>query len=244
MTVALLSTPSAEGLFQKAVVQSGAFLGDGETLEGAEAKAVEGVRSLGLSADASAADLRSISAQSFAYNAALRRGLGAVIDGEFRPTSTKAAFERNAEIDVPLIVGSNGGEGGFDRARELASKASENGAGAFLYHFDYVPAFRKAEWPNGPIHSAELMFTFDSLATSGWAMGKADASDAAVADMVSSCWVAFYKASASEDIREIQCGAGFKWPAYTKEADAVAVFDRSASVGRSADFPDGPSSSD
>ena len=38
--------------------------------------------------------------------------------------------------------------------------------------FDYMPEFRKAEWAQGAIHSAELMFTFDTIATSGWSGGR------------------------------------------------------------------------
>lgn len=238
MVVDLLSIPSAQGLFHKAVVQSGAFVSPARKLEDAEAKAVEGLAELGVPADASAAQLREVSAQTLAHNAKLRRGLGQVLDGEFWSTSPKDSFANGTAADVPVIVGSNGGEGGFDRARDFAKLTGADGASAFLYHFDYVPAFRAAEWPKGPIHSAELMFTHDTLATSGWAMGKTTAADDAFAKRMSACWVAFYKMDPAS--KEIDCGTGFKWPAYTEGNDAVAVFDRTIRMGQSKSFPDGP----
>ena len=66
------------------------------------------------------------------------------------------------------MIGSNSGEPGFDAARTIASKAGDTGAGAWLYNFAYVPSFRKAEWKKGAIHSAELMFAFNSIDTSSW----------------------------------------------------------------------------
>ncbi len=242
MVVDMLSTASAKGLFDKAVVQSGAILMEGASLEAAEASAVEGLAMLGVGADATADELRSISPQTLSYNSKLRRGLGPILDGQFRDTSTKAAVEAGADNDVPVLVGSNGGEGGFDRARDLARLVGKDGAKAFLYHFDYVPELRKEEWSKGPIHSAEMMFTFDSMTTSAWAKGKSDADDAAYADKVSSCWVAFYKMNPRNEV--ISCADGLRWTTHNETSDAVAVFADEIAMGVSATFPDGPTSSD
>ena len=239
MVMNLLSTPSAKGLFHKAVVQSGAGLTDGRTLAEGEALAVRGLANLGLPDDASAAQLRRVSAQTLVYDPAFRAGITGVVDGEFHPTTTKALMEAGTEIDVPVLVGSNGGERGFDRAKLVAEMAGDTGAGAFLYHFDYLPEFRKAAWTKGPIHSAELMFTFDSLDTSGWGLGQTDEADAAYADIVSSCWVDFYRMDAAS--KTISCENGFEWPAYSTANDAVAVFDDEVVVGKASALPDGPS---
>lgn len=242
MVVDMLSTTSAQGLFDKAVVQSGAILMEGSSLEKAEASAVEGLAILGVNADVTADELRSISPQTLSYNGKLRRGLGPVLDGTFRDTSTKAAIEAGTDIDVPVLVGSNGGERGFDRARSLARLVGQDGAKAFLYHFDYVPELRKEQWSKGPIHSAEMMFTFDSMTTSAWAKAKSDADDAAYAKLVSSCWVAFYKMDPRNEV--LDCANGLRWTTHSEGSDAVAVFADEISMGASAAFPDGPSSSD
>lgn len=241
MVMNLLSTPSAEGLFQKAVVQSGAGLTDGTTLEAAEERAMEAMANLGLPADASAEQLRGLTAQTLVYDPTFRSGIRGAVDGKFYTTTTKAAMEAGTEFDVPLLVGSNMGERGFSRARLVAKMAGDEGAGAFLYNFQHQAKSRDAAWKNGPIHSAELMYTFDTLDTSSWSNGITDLEgETAYADLVSSCWVAFYKMDPMD--KTIACADGFEWPAYTEESDAVAVFGDEITVGKASDIPDGPSS--
>ncbi|HBN14656.1 MAG TPA: carboxylesterase/lipase family protein [Pseudohongiella sp.] len=240
MVMDLLSIPSAEGLFHKAVVQSGALLRAGQSLADAEQRGVQAMSALSLSEDITADQLRSISAQTFSYNQATRAGLGTVIDGRFRPVSTLEAMQAGDEIDVPVLVGSNTGERGFDSARRVANLAGDTGAGAWLYSFDYVPGFR-SEWTNGPIHSAELMFTFDSIDSSGWSVGpngRAGGEDREVAAMVQSCWLAFYKMDPAA--KSINCAGGTEWPVYTEASDAAMQFSDTARVVNSQEIPDGP----
>lgn len=237
MVAGLLATPSAKGLFEKAVIQSGAFLFDGIALEDAEKRSVRALKRIGVPENATAEQLRGISAQTFSYSGGLRRGFGAIMDGNFLTETAKDALAEGTETDVPVLIGTNSGEPGFDAARYIAAQTGKKGAGAFLYQFSYVPLLRKEEWTNGPIHSAELMFTFDSLDTSGWAKGKTTTADIEYAKRMSSCWVAFYKMPA--DSKEISC-AGLAWPAYSEESQDVASFGDSIRIGRADDFPDGP----
>ncbi|MAK61510.1 MAG: carboxylesterase [Ponticaulis sp.] len=237
----LLSTPSAEGLFHKAVVQSGAGLTDGRPLDSAEKLVMEGLPNIGLPEDATAEQLRAVSAQTLVYDPVFRSGIRGTVDGKFFTTTTKAAMEAGTEIDVPVLLGSNMGEGGFNRAKLVAQMAGDEGAGAFLYNFQHQAAFRDATWKKGPIHSAELMYTFDTLDTSSWANGIEDMdAEAAYADLVSSCWVAFYKMDPMD--KTISCADGFEWPAYTEANDAVAVFGDEIEVGKASELPDGPNS--
>lgn len=241
MVMNLLSIPSAKGLYHKAIVQSGALLTPGQTLADAEKRGADAVASLGLPADISAAHLRAVSAQTFVAGEKTRRGVTSPIDNRFRTTATVDALNAGTEIDVPLMIGSNGGEPGFDNARSVARLAGDSGAGAWLYHFEYVPEFRKNEWKNGAIHSAELMFTFDSIATSGWATsssGKADAADGAQAKLVNSCWIAFYKMS--PQAKSFSCANGAQWPAFTEAGDDVMVFRDTPRLMKSKTIPDGP----
>lgn len=239
MVVNLLSIPEAEGLFHKAIVQSGAGLRQSQTLAESEKRGATAATALGLDgANATADELRSVSAQSFVANTSTRRGLGPARDGRFRTRDTVDALEAGTEYDVPVLVGSNAGEGGFNSAKRLASLAGDEGAPAFLYRFTHTPDFRKSEWRNGPIHSAELMFTFDSIDTSSWAGDGVNRRDRNTADKINSCWVAFMKAE--RNATELQCADGFTWPAHTTDNDAVADLSSNPSVKKASEQPDGP----
>ena len=241
MVVNLLSIPSAKGLYHKAIIQSGASLRGGPTLAEAEKRGVDAAKALGLPEHATAAQLRAVSAQTFAASQTTRAGLGSPIDGRLRTISTGDALNAGTEIDVPVMVGSNSGEGGFDAARTIATLAGDSGAGAWLYNFAYVPTFRKDEWKEGTIHSGELIFSFDSIETSSWAAsasGKADDTDRAVAKRVNSCWIAFYKMDAKA--KSLTCADGFAWPAYTEAADDAARFTDKPELVKSKTLRNGP----
>jgi para-nitrobenzyl esterase len=242
MVVNLLSIASAKGLYHKAIVESGALLRPGATLAAAEQDGIKAASALGLPGkDATPAQLRAISAQTIVANPATQRGVGAPNDGRFKTVATVDALNAGTEIDVPVMIGSNSGEGGFDAARTVAKLAGDSGAGAWLYNFAYVPAFRRASWKEGAIHSAELMFAFDSIDTSSWgasATGKADANDRAVAKLVNSCWVAFYKMDPK--VKSFSCANGFNWPAYTDAGDDAAQFLETPRLVKSKTIRNGP----
>ena len=117
MVINLLAIPSAQGLFHKAVVQSGAFVSGGVALEEAETKAVSALEKIGVGADVGAGTLRTVSAQTFSYNPDLRTGLGPVLDGAFFATSARDALAAGTQANVPLLIGANQGEPGFQAAR-------------------------------------------------------------------------------------------------------------------------------
>lgn len=240
MVVNPLSVPSAKGLYQKAIVESGALLSPGTALKTAEEAGVKAAQALGLPASATAAQLRAVSAQTIVANAATQRGGSPAVDGKFRTTATIDALNAGSEIDVPVMIGSNSGEGGFDGARKIANLAGDTGAGAWLYNFAYVPDFRKAEWKKGAIHSAEIMFAFDSIPTSSWAgpAGAINDKDRAVAKRVNSCWVAFFKMDAKA--KSLTCADGFNWPAYTDAGDDAAQFGETPRLVKSKTIPNGP----
>lgn len=243
----LLSVPQAKGLFHKAIVESGADTQPDPELSDAEESGVATATALGLSgADATAAQLRSVSAQSLvSANAAIRKA-GVTLnsfpnDGRFKTVSTIDALNGGTELDVPLMIGANSGEPGMDAARTIARLAGDSGAGAWLYQFAYVPEFRKAEWSNGTIHSGEILFAFDSADTSSWsasAGGKLNDQDRAVAKRVNSCWVAFYKMD--PQAKSFTCADGFTWPAYTDEDDNAVRFEDVPELVQSKTIPNGP----
>ncbi|MAQ29007.1 MAG: carboxylesterase [Erythrobacter sp.] len=234
----LLSTPSAKGLFDKAIVQSGSLLLPDRPKAQAQSMAIEALETIGIGPDVSADDLRGISAQSFAASEPLRAGFFFTPDDSFKPTSTIAALRAGEEIDVPLLVGSNQGEGGFRGARTFANLAGDEGAPAFLYRFDHTPAFREGEWANGPIHSAELMFTFDSIDRSSWGGDRADQADRALANTVNECWVAFVKMAPGA--RSFACGDGFEWQPYRAGGNVALIETDGLRMAPADGLPDGP----
>ena len=238
----LLSLPAAEGLFDKAIVQSGSLLLPDRSQDDAQRMAAEALETIGIAGDATAQDLRSISAQTFAASEALRAGFFFTQDENYKPTSTIAALKASEEFDVPLLVGSNKGEGGFAAARTFARLAGDEGAPAFLYRFDHTPAFRASEWTDGPIHSAELMFAFDSIDRSSWGGERADAADRALAQTVNGCWAAFVKMPA--DARSFSCANGFTWEPYEEGGNAVLIETGGPRSAAADALPDGPGKKD
>ena len=235
----LLSLPAAKGLFDKAIVQSGSLLLPDRSPDLAAQMAIQALETIGVESDASANDLRSISAQTLAASEKLRAGFFFTSDPQWKPVSTIDALKAGSGFfDVPLMVGANEGETGFRAARTFARLAGDEGAPAFLYRFDHVPAFREAEWTKGPIHSAELMFAFDSIDRSSWGGENADSRDREIARQVNSCWGAFVKMPAGA--QAIECADDFTWQPF--RAGEIARFTSEGPVmADGSEFPDGPS---
>lgn len=233
----LLSLPSAKGLFDKAIVQSGSLLLPDRDPAEASRLASEALGTIGIEDNVSAADLRAISAQTFAASDKLQRGFFFTSDPDWKPVSTIEALRAGNEFDVPLLVGTNEGEGGFAAARTFATLAGDEGAPAFLYRFEHVPAFRKSEWKNGPIHSAELMFAFDSIDRSSWGGDKANAKDREIARQMNSCWVAFAKMPAGS--RTLECANGFTWKPYA-EGETARFTTQGPVLADGREIPDKP----
>ena len=237
MVVSLLSTPSAKGLFAKAGIQSGASLRPATTLAEAEKTGVELATKLGLpGASATLEQLRAVPAEKFAERD-MGRAIASPIDGRFRTKATVDAFADGTATYVPLIIGSNNGEGGFDNARKIAGLMSAK-APAFLYQFAYVPEWRKPAQPQGAPHSAEIVYVFDSWNHSSSGDARVNATDRQVAKRVNSCWVAFAKAAANT--KSLSCADGFSWPGFTPTADEAAVFAEKVAVTKSTTLKNGP----
>ena len=116
---ALMASPAAEGLFHKAIIESGAgVMADGRYLkqattfkESLEAQSISFVQSLSLDgAEDIAARLRALPYQDL-LTASARLGLmGPVVDGVLLPDPVGVAFRKGRQHDVPLILGANSGE--------------------------------------------------------------------------------------------------------------------------------------
>jgi para-nitrobenzyl esterase len=235
MVVNLLGAPHVtKGLFQKAIIESGAVLRAGNPLPTAEANVIKALATIGVPENATLAQLRAIPEKQLVEAEATRRGFAGIIDGRLMRSAAVDMFKAGTALDVPVIVGTNNGEGGADSAQIVAA-AESPGAASFLYQFQHVPAWRTMEQPKGAIHSAELPYVFDSWETSGIATPKFDDADKNVAKKMHSCWVAFAKSPVT--MKSLNCADGFVWPAYTTANDAVATFSAKPEVKKAASLP-------
>lgn len=134
----LMGSPRAKGLFQRAVGESGAWMGlslnPTPTLAEAEQSGVKVAERLNAK---SLADLRAIPAEELLKGG---RGGGPVIDGWFLPEDVGAAFAQHKQNDVPLLVGSNKDEGTFFLQPTTAAKFIERTRARFG---DQADAFLK-----------------------------------------------------------------------------------------------------
>ena len=111
----LLTSPKAEGLFEKAIVESGGGHQIDRRLDAARGKreallqqGVEWANSLGVAADAAA--LRKVPAEQVLGDGQMAAGLnevGPVIDGEWVLADPGARLARGEFVKVPLLIGSN-----------------------------------------------------------------------------------------------------------------------------------------
>lgn len=238
MVLSLLGMPAAEGLFQKAGIQSGARLRTPQTLEEAKQAASEWASKMGLDGENATLDeLRSIPVDKFANDRETARSLGSPIDGRLKVKSAQQAFADGSANYVPLIIGTNNGEGGFHGARDVANAMSEE-APVFLYQFAYVPEWRKEAQSKGAPHSAEIVYVFDSWDETSLPASNVKPVDREVAKRVHSCWVAFAKADT--DARFLNCAGGYNWPAYTVKNDRMTRFEEHPLPAKASELPDGP----
>jgi len=116
----LMGSPRAKGLFQRAVGESGAWMGlsltPARTLAEAEQAGVKIAEALHAQ---TADELRAVPAEDLLK--AGRAG-GPVIDGWFLPEDVATTFAQGKQNDVPLIAGSNQDEGTFFLQPTTAAK--------------------------------------------------------------------------------------------------------------------------
>jgi para-nitrobenzyl esterase len=105
--LALLATPKAKGLYQKAVVQSGGGWFPPVSLAAKEQEGLAALAKAGASASATADELRAIPVETLVPIAA---NYGPFIDGKLMTESPSQALAHGTFDDVPLVIGSNSGE--------------------------------------------------------------------------------------------------------------------------------------
>src|SRR5712692_3486100 len=105
MVAAMTGSPQGKGLFQRAIAESGAWMGLGPGKMGTLKTAEEAGAKLG-----TLAELRAKSADEILKSG---RGSGIVIDGWYVPEDLSITFNQGRQNPVDILVGSNKDEGTF-----------------------------------------------------------------------------------------------------------------------------------
>ena len=111
LAAGLVGSPEAAGLFQRAISQSGAWMGLSMAPMRTRASAEEaGVKSAATLKSGSLADLRALSAVDIQKGL---RGAGMIVDGWIVPEDLSITFSQGRQNAVDVLVGSNKDEGSF-----------------------------------------------------------------------------------------------------------------------------------
>ena len=176
---ALLTSPMAQGLFQKAVIQSGGPMPMGDaTLAGAEKTGAAFGASKGIPADdpAALAKLRALPAQDIVDGlnlAALfangrRTHSNPIADGRIARDSLEA-YRTGQFIKVPVMIGATsddiGGPTGpmVAGARAMAAQFAGQDVPTWYYRFSYVAEKLRAPATKGAGHASEIPYFFDTV---------------------------------------------------------------------------------
>jgi len=236
----VMMMPSAKGLFHRAIVQSGSFTRYG-TNENSKLYAQALLQELGIHEnDAAALNavpyeklVEAVNKSTRMVNSMLQSqgirggggGQGPVIDGKY---VVAPGFDRQApEVsrDVPMIIGWNYNEFDFVSGKEdqmfrngaiqqATIKAQQGGAPAYLYLFNWKPVGNTL----GACHGMELAFMFNNVGLQA-EMNGATKEAYALADKMSSAWIAFIK-TGNPNTKGLPL-----WEAFNAESKPTMVFD-------------------
>jgi para-nitrobenzyl esterase len=123
---ALVASPAAKGLFQRAIAQSGGFMGMAMARTGTLARA-EGAGAKAMT-DAGIASIAEARAKPAAEVFAAIRGGGLVVDGHLIREDLSLTFANGRQNEVDLLIGSNADEGTFFARPGLTAEQFRNQA--------------------------------------------------------------------------------------------------------------------
>jgi para-nitrobenzyl esterase len=212
MVSALVATPAAKGLFQRAISQSGAWmglaLGPMRTRESAEQQTVKAAAELGIT---SLARLRALPADDVATKLPHQ---GMIVDGWVIPEDLSLTFAQNRQNRVNVLAGSNRDEGSFaggppEATRDFtenlawitrlyAAQHRKAGAHAWVFQFMHEPPYPPGVRNLGVCHTCEIPYVFGNLAAprlfpdlSSPELAVASTADRRAAEMTMGYWVNF-----------------------------------------------------
>ena len=236
----VMMMPSAKGLFHRAIVQSGSFTRYG-TNENSKLYAQALLQELGIHEnDAAALNavpyeklVEAVNKSTRMVNSMLQSqgirggggGQGPVIDGKYVVAPGFARQAPEVSRDVPMIIGWNYNEFDFVSGKEdqmfrngaiqqATIKAQQGGAPAYLYLFNWKPVGNTL----GACHGMELAFMFNNVGLQA-EMNGATKEAYALADKMSSAWIAFIK-TGNPNTKGLP-----QWEAFNAESKPTMVFD-------------------
>ena len=225
---ALIASPLAKGLFQRAILESGTGLNIGVGARaGGETIAVQFADSLRVrgSGKEAARQLRALSADTVLATS-LHLGppgdamFWPVVDGWVLPHAADSTFASGAANLVPVIAGTNRDEGDEwmgAPTRSFARFISARGVPAYVYIFSRV-GDDSANRARGAYHSAEITFVFGRAHPLQPSAGSTKY-DSTVAEAMSDYWVAF--ATSGDPNGAPTAGKWPRWPRYNASTDAL-----------------------
>jgi para-nitrobenzyl esterase len=168
-TLYLMSTPSARGLFERAIVESGGGWFERQTLVQQEAQGAEFATRAGLNgANATLDQLRALPVETF-MDVTSKLGFGPFVDGRLITETPTGAFATHTAMHIPLIIGSNSFEASLMRSFSVPASQVLSQA---------TPAIRAAYKPDDTSDEAlaQALFT-DSVmgAPAHWVVGQSSA---------------------------------------------------------------------
>ena len=233
-TISLMATPLAEGLFHRAIVESGSGLVSPQRvtmLEDAEALGEKLIAAMDIAdSDDVLAAMRAASWEEF-IAAASNRDLGfrsnVVVDGYIIPEPVSDIFSKGHQHRVPLIVGANAGERSLQTSVPLMGNLhSATDTPTYLYNFTQLPKGWREEQGCVAFHGLELTYVFGAvpigftsrttqfLARSGGCsvrLPEHDEEDMRVAEQAATVWAQF-ALTGNPSVEGL-----VEWPAYTEE---------------------------
>jgi para-nitrobenzyl esterase len=238
----LMSSPLATGLFDKAIIESGAGRAGpfgarrmAGAADSAESVGIKLGQRFGIEGEDAAAleKLRAIPAANLAKG--LHMGTmggdatyvgGPVLDGKLIVGDPATLYLQGVGPRIPVIIGATDRDLGGDQfmiepARYMARILASRDQAVYEYRFSYVAEALRATTP-GAGHASELPYVFDTVPD---ALGaRTTPADLSAAAAIQGYWVAFAKSG-----RPYVPGRP-AWPAYTTDKDELLDFTTSGPI--------------
>lgn len=235
--ISQMATPLTDGLFHKAIVESGSALATADRslkIADAEAAGVKLAAAVGVKDVPDAlAQLRAVpweKIQEAGSDEKVGFRASPAVDGKVIPKAINEMFKAGEQRKVPLIVGGNQGEAMLQTSvPEMANMHSKTGTPTWVYNFTHLPVGWKNEKGCVAFHGLELTYVFgaaplglSSPTTQGLARGggctsavpATDETDLKVASEAATVWAQFAKTGNPSVAGLID------WPAYTEANNA------------------------
>src|SRR5690606_13310578 len=166
-----MASPLTEGLFDRAIVESGSALATADRslqLADAEAMGVKLATALGIEDGPEA--LAAMRAKSWeeVLEAGRKEEVGfrasPAVDGQVMPKAVNEMFKAGEQRNVPRFVGANQGEASLQSSvPEMANLHSAAGAPTFVYNFTQLPLGWRQEEGCVAFHGLELPYVFGAI---------------------------------------------------------------------------------